>query len=98
MNIHKQVTEALPRKDIKAVIPIFMNSHESYDKSMHWAVFLFSNNLSPTVKRDVAVLRDICKLPCGATTGLNLDRDMPAGFIRCDDVVVWNIAREGGCD
>lgn len=96
--IFQQVAQALPRKDIETVIPVVLNLHEGDNESAHRAGLRVSDNLPFAVKRDVAILGDVTKLPRRAATCFHLDGDVPSAFVGRDDVVMGDVSGERGRD
>lgn len=96
--IDQHVTQAFPRQDVETVVAVILDFDECHDQSEHRAEFRISNNLPFSVEGDVAVLRDVAKLPGGSTTGFDLDGNMASGFVGCDDVVMRDVASECGSD
>jgi hypothetical protein len=64
----QQVAQPLPREDVKAVIPVVLDFHEGHDETKYRTGLHVAYNLPLTVKRDVAILRDVAKLPRRAET------------------------------
>jgi len=96
--IDQQVAEAFPWEDVETVIPIAVDSDEGHDESVNRAGLSHSNHLSFPVKRDIAVQRDVAKLPGRTTTGFHLDGDVTPRLIGRDYVVVRDVAGERGRD
>jgi len=94
----ENVPQAFPREDIETVIAIVVNLDEGHDKTSDRAWLPLSHNLLFAIKRDVTEQRDVAKLPSCATTSLHLDGDMSPSLVGRDDVVMWNVAGEGGRD
>lgn len=98
MPLHQQVAQALPGQNVETIVPVFRNLDEGHDESVDRARFRVSDNLPLAVKRDVAVLRDVAKLPGRATTCFDLDGDVSSVFVGRDDIVMRDVASECGCN
>ena len=96
--LDKQITEFLPREDVETIVSVLLNLYEGHDELAHRANLRISDNLPLAVKRDVAVLCDVAKLPRGATTCFDLDGDVPSSFVGRNDVVMRDVASESGGD
>jgi len=94
----QKVADSLPGEDVETVIPRAVDSDQDHDESANRAGLFLTDNLPLPGKRDIAVERDVAKLPGRAATGFNLDGDVTADLIGRDDVVVRDVAGEGGRD
>lgn len=94
----QKVAETLPGEDVKTIIPLAVDSDQDHDEPANRAEFSLADNLPLPGKRNVAVERDVAKLPGRAATGFNLDGDVTADLIGRDDVVVRDVAGERGRD
>ena len=96
--LDKQISEFLPREDVETIVYVLLNLDEGHDESAHRANLRVSDNLPLAIKRDVAVLCDVAKLPRGATTCFDLDGDVSPSFVGRNDVVIRDVAGESGGD
>ena len=94
VSLDQQVAQALPREDVEKVIPVLLNSNEGHNEAAHRANLRISDNLPRVVKRDVAILFDVAKLPRTAATCFDLDRDVSPAFVGCNDIVMRDISGE----
>lgn len=96
--IDQQIPQAFPRKDVKTIIPVVINFHEGHDESLHRTRIRISDKLALAIKANLAILRDVGKLPRGSTAGLYLYGDVPPHFIGRNNVVMGDISGESGSD
>ena len=77
--------------------PIQLNAHGSFEgEPSHRASVRLLNDLALTIERDIAELCDVAELPRRSASRFDLDRDMSAGLVGRDDVVMRDVAGERG--
>jgi hypothetical protein len=80
--IDLQVAEPFPRTETRAIVSVIANPDENHNEALSEAWLRVSCNLAFPVERDIAVQRDIAKLPGMATTGFHLNRGAPVSDLR----------------
>ena len=98
MMFYQQVPHFRPGEDVKCVFSFRTNLNEDHNEMLHRTSFASPDDLAPALEGNLTISRDVAELPRRAATGFDLDGDMLAALVGCNDVIVRHITGESRRD